>query len=97
MTRATIKMALGVALALAMDGAATARGTSPTWAEMSEAPASEIFHVTQYLELGKDKDSGNLVLLNPAQNVREVFDLLGLTQIFPLANTAEEAVAFFNV
>ncbi len=39
---------------------------------------------------------GNLVLLNPNTNVREVFDLLGLTQIFPMANTADEAVGLFG-
>lgn len=31
------------------------------------------------------ENNGNIVLLNPSANVREVFDLLGLTQIFPFA------------
>ncbi|MFH0937692.1 MAG: STAS domain-containing protein [Planctomycetota bacterium] len=39
---------------------------------------------------------GNIVLLNPTQNICEVFDLLGLTQIFQIANTRSAALAFFS-
>lgn len=38
------------------------------------------------------ENDGNLVLLRPNPNVKEVFDLLGLTQIFLFRNTREEAV-----
>ena len=36
---------------------------------------------------------GNIVLLNPSANVKEVFDLLGLSQIFTFCGTQDEAVA----
>jgi len=39
--------------------------------------------------------NGNIVLMNPTPNVREVFDLLGLTQIFQVVNTQKEALAAF--
>lgn len=39
------------------------------------------------------ENSGNIVLLNPTANVREVFDLLGLTQIFSVVENQEQAVA----
>ena len=39
--------------------------------------------------------SGNIILLNPTTNVREVFDLLGLTQIFQVVDTQDEAFAAF--
>lgn len=42
------------------------------------------------------ENSGNLVLLNPTPNVKEVFDLLGLTQIFPIVGSEAEATGFFN-
>lgn len=42
------------------------------------------------------ENDGNLVLLRPTPNVREVFDLLGLTQIFPIANDVPEAIAYFG-
>jgi len=38
------------------------------------------------------ENDGNLVLVRPNPNVKEVFDLLGLTQIFLFKNTREEAV-----
>jgi anti-sigma B factor antagonist len=38
---------------------------------------------------------GNLVFLNPSSNVREVFDLLGLSQIFLFADSLEQAVRSF--
>ena len=37
------------------------------------------------------ESGGNIVLVNPTPNVREVFDLLGLTQIFTIVNDLEEA------
>ncbi|MBI4575352.1 MAG: STAS domain-containing protein [Planctomycetes bacterium] len=42
------------------------------------------------------ENNGNLVLLNPTPNVKEVFDLLGLTQIFPIVGSEAEATAFFG-
>ena len=38
---------------------------------------------------------GNIVLMNPTQNVREVFDLLGLTQIFQVVDDEPAALAAF--
>lgn len=38
------------------------------------------------------ENGGNLVFLNPSPNVREVFDLLGLSQIFLFADTMEQAM-----
>lgn len=38
---------------------------------------------------------GNIVLMNPTANVREVFDLLGLTQIFRVVDGQPEALAAF--
>ena len=38
---------------------------------------------------------GNIVLLNPTPNVREVFDLLGLTQIFKVVGDKATALAAF--
>lgn len=40
-------------------------------------------------------NGGNLVLVAPAVNVREVFELLGLTQVFQICQTQEEATEFF--
>ena len=39
--------------------------------------------------------NGNIVLMNPTPNVREVFDLLGLTQIFHIVQDAKTALAVF--
>jgi len=39
--------------------------------------------------------SGNIVLMNPTANVREVFDLLGLTQIFSIVYDLKTAVSVF--
>ena len=36
--------------------------------------------------------NGQIVLLNPTQPVREVFDLLGLSQIFRIASNVRDAV-----
>jgi anti-sigma B factor antagonist len=38
---------------------------------------------------------GNIVLMNPTPNVREVFDLLGLTQIFQVVDDRNTALAAF--
>ncbi|MEK7485062.1 MAG: STAS domain-containing protein [Planctomycetota bacterium] len=37
------------------------------------------------------ENEGNIILLNPTDNVKEVFDLLGLSQIFKFASGLEEA------
>lgn len=42
------------------------------------------------------ENDGNIILMNPSPNVKEVFDLLGLSQIFSIRNTREEAVALFR-
>jgi len=39
---------------------------------------------------------GNIVLMNPTNNVREVFDLLGLTQIFQVVEDQNTALAAFQ-
>ena len=41
-------------------------------------------------------NGGNIVLLSPSPNVKEVFDLLGLSQIFPIVFQENEAVSYFN-
>jgi anti-sigma B factor antagonist len=41
-------------------------------------------------------NGGNIVLLKPSPNVKEVFDLLGLSQIFPIVFQESEAVSYFN-
>lgn len=47
--------------------------------------------------VGKARDhGGNIVFLKPNPNVQEVFDLLGLSQIFPFASDAESALAVFS-
>lgn len=38
---------------------------------------------------------GNIILFKATENVQEVFDLLGLTQIFTMATSREEALAAF--
>jgi anti-sigma B factor antagonist len=40
--------------------------------------------------------SGELVLLNPRESVREVFDLLGLTQLFRMTGDRDEAVSILQ-
>lgn len=42
------------------------------------------------------QNGGNIVLLSPSANVKEVFDLLGLSQIFPIVFAEEEAVKYFR-
>ncbi len=39
--------------------------------------------------------SGNIVLMCPTSTVREVFDLLGLTQIFQVVDSEKDAMAAF--
>ncbi|MCX7702559.1 MAG: STAS domain-containing protein [Planctomycetota bacterium] len=41
-------------------------------------------------------NGGNIVFINPSEPVREVFDLLGLTQIFQIFETKEEAFMLFR-
>ena len=41
------------------------------------------------------ENGGDVVLLNPTEGVKEVFELLGLTQIFKLADDEAAAVAAF--
>jgi anti-sigma B factor antagonist len=40
--------------------------------------------------------NGNIVLMKPTPNVREVFDLLGLTQIFQVVDDQEAALKLFR-
>ena len=35
---------------------------------------------------------GDIVLMNPTEPVKEVFDMLGLSQVFKFASTKEEAI-----
>ena len=41
-------------------------------------------------------NGGNIVLLKPSPNVKEVFDLLGLSQIFPIVFQEDEAISYFQ-
>ena len=43
--------------------------------------------LTQSHELG-----GDIVLMNPTEPVREVFDMLGLSQVFKFATSKDEAI-----
>ncbi len=38
------------------------------------------------------ENDGNIILMKPSANVKEVFDLLGLSQIFTFKESREEAV-----
>jgi anti-anti-sigma factor len=38
------------------------------------------------------ENDGNIILMNPGPNVKEVFDLLGLSQIFTFKATRDEAL-----
>lgn len=42
------------------------------------------------------ENGGNIVLMNPTPNVREVFDLLGLTQIFTFVTDKESGIKAFS-
>ena len=47
--------------------------------------------------ISTSKDNGgDIVFLKPSPNVKEVFDLLGLSQIFQFAETQEEALSCFS-
>jgi anti-anti-sigma factor len=39
------------------------------------------------------ENDGNIILMRPSPNVKEVFDLLGLSQIFTFKDTREDAAA----
>ena len=41
------------------------------------------------------ENQGNIILMNPTENVMEVFDLLGLSQLFSFAKDIPAAVALF--
>ncbi|MBI3269140.1 MAG: STAS domain-containing protein [Planctomycetes bacterium] len=41
------------------------------------------------------ENDGNIILMRPSPNVKEVFDLLGLSQIFTFADDIENAVRNF--
>lgn len=42
------------------------------------------------------ENNGNIILMNPTPNVKEVFDLLGLSQIFSFASDRESAIRNFR-
>ena len=42
------------------------------------------------------ENDGNVVLLQPSQEVKEIFELLGIFQIFPVVQTREEALDLFT-
>lgn len=47
--------------------------------------------------IGTARDhSGDIILLNPTENVREVFELLGLSEIFVMAEDEDQAIAEFE-
>ena len=41
-------------------------------------------------------NDGNIVVLKPSQKVKEIFELLGICQIFPIVNNREQAVGCFT-
>ena len=42
------------------------------------------------------ENDGNIILMQPSPNVKEVFDLLGLSQIFTFKSSREEAIRAFR-
>ena len=42
------------------------------------------------------ENDGNIILMKPSPNVKEVFDLLGLSQIFTFKDTREDAARAFK-
>ena len=42
------------------------------------------------------ENDGNIVLVKPSPNVKEVFDLLGLSQIFTFKDSVDEALALLQ-
>lgn len=47
------------------------------------------------LTAGREK-GGDIVLMNPTESVREVFDMLGLSQVFKFAYSPQEAIALLT-
>ncbi len=41
------------------------------------------------------ENGGNIILMNPTENVKEVFDLLGLSQLFQFAESIDQAKGLF--
>ena len=41
------------------------------------------------------ENEGNIIFLNPSSNVQDVFDILGLTQIFSFASEVDDALKMF--
>jgi anti-sigma B factor antagonist len=41
------------------------------------------------------ENGGNIILMNPTENVKEVFDLLGLSQLFQFAESVDQAKGLF--
>ena len=58
---------------------------------ISSAGASVLIGARHHAE----DNGGSIVFLNPHVNVKDVFDLLGLSQIFSFASGVEEAIAQF--
>lgn len=42
------------------------------------------------------ENNGNIALIRPSPEVKEIFDLLGVFHIFPIASTPEEALLVLN-
>ena len=42
------------------------------------------------------ENSGNIIIIRPKPGVKEVFDLLGLSQIFPITDNMESALKMFS-
>lgn len=42
------------------------------------------------------ENNGNIIIIRPQPNVKEVFDLLGLSQIFTIVNNLEQALKIFT-
>ena len=43
------------------------------------------------------ENDGNIALLRPTPEVKEIFDLLGVFHVFPIADTPDEAVSVLTV
>jgi anti-sigma B factor antagonist len=43
-----------------------------------------------------EENNGNIVMLKPSKEVQEVFEILGLSEIFPSAQTLEQALELFE-
>ena len=41
-------------------------------------------------------NNGNIVLVQPSQEVKEIFELLGVCQIFPVVNSLDQAKDYFE-